>query len=66
MVKLVNGVHEGHKSWVLPSRNWPVDTMHPEDANVFQLNLSSFLIENGEVDIHHPLHAFCAPLLSIR
>jgi hypothetical protein len=55
MVKLMNGVLGGYISWVLPSRNWPVDVMSPEDVNILQLNLSSFLIENGEVDIELPL-----------
>ena len=36
------------------------------DVNVLQLNLGSFLIKNGEVDIEPPLNALWPPLLAIR
>jgi hypothetical protein len=65
MVKLVNGVHEGHISWVLSTQKRPVYAMHPEEVNVLQLNLSTFLIENGEIGMELSLRLFCTPLLSI-
>ena len=66
MVKLVNGVRDGHIRWILPSRNRPEDAMHPEDVNILRLKYSSLLIKKGEVSIELPLRTFRAPLLSIR
>ena len=63
MVELMDGVCEGNVSRILSGRNRPEDAVHPEDVNLLQLNLGSFLIKIGEVDIEPPLRALCAPSL---